>query len=127
MAVKVTIHVPASRGTLNAALEGLVGVNECILRRWEYPRLYESGVRYEREQQGRERWRRVDEAMAAGVGDCADLAAWRAAELRVRRGEPARAIVYRSGKRRFHAVVQRADGSIEDPSRALGMGKKRSA
>jgi len=124
MAVKVTIHVPASRGPLNAALEGLVGINECILRRWEYPRLYESGVRYEREQPGRERWRRIDEAMAAGVGDCEDLAAWRAAELRVRRGEAARAIVYRSGKRRFHAVVQRADGSIEDPSRALGMGKR---
>jgi hypothetical protein len=34
---------------------------------------------------------------------------------------PARAVCRRSGKRVYHAVVEHPDGTIEDPSRALGM------
>lgn len=83
---------------------------------------------YRPEQLGADRveeWQNVAELYGAGKGDCEDLAGARAAELRVRRGEPARAIAYRSGPRKFHAVVRRADGTIEDPSRILGMGKGR--
>lgn len=83
------------------------------------PPIYASGVRYSSRDQN-ERWQLPSETMARGRGDCEDLATWRAAELR-RVGEPARVVVRRTGPRVLHAVVQRGDGRIEDPSRRLGM------
>ena len=121
--MRVEFKIPASESTLTALLEGLCAVNCVLLRRRQLPPLYKSGVRYKRERPGREKWLTAPETLAAGVGDCEDLAAWRCAELRVYKGEPARAIAMRSGKKKFHAVVQRADGRIEDPSRRLGMEK----
>lgn len=81
--------------------------------------------------------------------DCEDLAGHRAAELRCMplwlceldelpdvaaalaagdiEGIPARAVCIRSGKRVYHAVVQWPDGTIEDPSRKLGMRPKKRA
>jgi hypothetical protein len=59
-----------------------------------------------------------------GWGDCDDLAPWHAASLRASGADPgARAIVKKSGPQRWHAIVQRSDGSIEDPSKAAGMGR----
>jgi hypothetical protein len=83
------------------------------------PPLYESGVRYSRADP-HERWQLPSETFARGRGDCEDLASWRAAELRAR-GEPATVGVRRTGPRVLHAIVVRGDGSIEDPSRRLGM------
>jgi len=88
------------------------------------PPLYESGVRYKRESIGSENWQTVRQLYRAGIGDCEDLAAARAAELRME-GIPARAIAIRTGPRKYHAVVRWPDGAIEDPSRLLGMGKGR--
>lgn len=124
--MRIAIDTPARVGTLTALLEGLVAVNYVILSCMRNPpKLYSSGVRYEREQPGRERWLTVDQVIQAGRGDCEDLSAWRAAELRFFYGVPARAGVYRSGNRRFHAVVFYPDGSIEDPSKRLGMRNRR--
>ena len=83
------------------------------------PFLYRSGVRYMRNDP-QERWQLPSETLRRGGGDCEDLAAWRAAELRIA-GEPARVVVTRSAPGVLHAVVRRADGTIEDPSRRLGM------
>jgi hypothetical protein len=83
------------------------------------PPLYTAGVRYSRVDPN-ERWQLPSETFARRRGDCEDLAAWRAAELRLR-GEPATVGVRRTGPRVLHAVVVRADGTIEDPSRKLGM------
>jgi type II secretory pathway pseudopilin PulG len=83
------------------------------------PPIYAAGVRYIRRDPN-ERWQLPSETMARGGGDCEDLATWRAAELRIG-GEAARVIVYRSAPGVLHAVVRRADGRIEDPSRRLGM------
>jgi transglutaminase-like putative cysteine protease len=83
------------------------------------PPIYASGVRYIRRDPD-ERWQTPTETLRRGGGDCEDLAIWRAAELRAR-GEPARVIVYRSAPGVLHAVVRRASGRIEDPSRRLGM------
>jgi hypothetical protein len=83
------------------------------------PPLYSSGVRYDR-RDASERWQLPTETMARRRGDCEDLACWRAAEL-VLRGERARVGVRRTGPRVLHAVVVRGDGSIEDPSKRLGM------
>ena len=113
--------------SLGAALAALQTLNELWLRqRFErgrpVARLYESGVYYDPER-GTEDWLTIPDLYATGYGDCEDLAAARAAELRVS-GEDrgARAVAYRSGPTVWHAVVMRGDGSVEDPSLLLGMG-----
>lgn len=83
--------------------------------------LYKSGVRYAREPLGSEVWQTALETLEKGFGDCEDLVAWRCAELRCA-GEDATPYVkdVRPGLR--HCLVRRANGALEDPSRALGMG-----
>ena len=115
------MHIPGSKAPLEAALEGLAAVDAQLLRQDRYPRLYESGVRYRCQDPGSKRWLTIPEVLQAGRGACKDLAAWRAAELRVLDGEPAKLRTYRTSPRSWHAVVERGDGSIEDPSRLLGM------
>lgn len=86
------------------------------------PRLYDGTIRYQREPAGQERWRSARHVAAAGIGDCEDLAAYRVAELRELEGERgARVKLLRRGPHLIHAVVERANGQIEDPSRKLGM------
>ena len=88
------------------------------------PPLYESGVVYRKEQRRRERWTNIEQTLKAGWGDCEDLAAWRTAELIVDFGEDAYAFAKRTGRKKFHALVC-ADGEVEDPSRKLGMGRRK--
>lgn len=127
--MQVRLNVKASRAMLTAALEGLTAMAFVTLATQKLPPLYRSGVRYEQEPlrdgKRQERWLTPDQVYAQRWGDCEDLAAWRAAELR-QRGIPARAVAIRTGAKKFHAVVRWPDGSIEDPSRLLGMGKPRS-
>jgi DNA-binding transcriptional ArsR family regulator len=102
-------HVDASvRDIARAAREGR-----------PLPPLYEAGVRYDRRDPN-ERWQLPTETMARRRGDCEDLASWRVAELRAS-GERAHVGVRRTGPRVLHAVVVRGDGSVEDPSKRLGM------
>ena len=121
--MRIEITVPANLATLTALLEGLTIANMWLLRNHsQLPPLYQSGVRYKAEPPGEEKWEIATRVYAQGFGDCEDLAAWRAAELRLAGETNARAIGIKAGrKRRWHAVVKRADGTIEDPSRALGM------
>lgn len=120
--------MPARPAAFEAALEGLTRVNEALLVAPAVggpalPQLYESGVVYKNEP--RDVWRHAGDVAAEGWGDCEDLSAWRAAELRVSGDDPdARVAVYKSGPSRYHAVVARGDGTVEDPSRVLGMGAK---
>lgn len=100
-------------------------VDACVrdLRRHPSSRsLYACGVVYDARDPG-ERWQLPSETRARGRGDCEDLASYRAAELRLG-GESCRVVVRRTGPRVLHAVVERADGRIEDPSKRLGMGRK---
>lgn len=118
-----TIRVPADPALFGSMLEGLTATNVELMRRGRIPPIYAAGVRYARER--RDVWRTAPEVLRRGSGDCEDLAAWRAAELRVSGEDPAaRVEVYRSGPRRFHAIVRRGDNAIEDPSRRLGMNAK---
>jgi hypothetical protein len=121
----VAMNIPASPKLLAAACWGLVAVNVQLLARSQLPSLYRSKVVYRPEPVGQENWLTCEQIYSRGTGDCEDLASWRAAELR-RAGEPARVVVIRSTtphlRRRgrvYHAVVRRADGRIEDPSRVL--------
>lgn len=112
------------------------------------PPLYQSGVVYREDEDGEENWADCLECLRVGHADCDRLVAWRAAELREAgidcepvvkwqhlTYEQARAIGYpeygADGKpcvsREFglwlvHCCVRFPDGSIEDPSKALGMG-----
>jgi hypothetical protein len=81
-------------------------------------------VRWKPEPPGDECFDHAKVVLGRGWGDCDDLAPWHAASLRVTGEDPeAKAIVKRSGPQRWHAVVQRGDGSIDDPSREAGMGQ----
>ena len=110
---------------LRLLVEALAAANAGHLRLHpEAPWLYESGVSYAEDEEGHEGWTDIPETLARGVGDCKDLVAWRLGELRVRAGETALPLVSfaRVGHRvKFHVVVRRSDGRIEDPSRELGM------
>lgn len=111
-----------NRAGYRLALTGLTAMNLALMAGGGIPRLYRAGVVYRRERP--DRWATADIVMARGFGDCEDLAAWRAAELRMA-GENAIADVRQVAPRKWHAVVVRADGTIEDPSRKLGMGRRK--
>lgn len=121
------MRLPTERAEMEAALEGLVRVNQVILDRafrrgHPLPALYRSGVRYRMAPGEKDRWKTAAQLLGDGYGICHSLAAWRAAEIR-REGRPARVIVRPSlsGKPgRFHAMV-RHDRGIEDPSARCGM------
>jgi hypothetical protein len=116
-------------------LRGVVANNQLIIRVYKrqgkpIPKLYESGVRYEREPwTDREEFADILTVLRRGWGDCDDLCAWRVAELR-ESGEPDadirvywRPVAWKQPKKPMlmHVQVRRADGSIEDPSRFLGL------
>lgn len=123
MTLHVTMEVPADPGALTALLEGLVRLNEYQLAQAAlggdgHPPLYASRVVYRREQPGEEDWKTIDRVFTEGDGDCEDLATARVAQLRSE-GEQATAIVVPTRSGKFHAVVLREMGEIEDPSRIL--------
>jgi hypothetical protein len=127
MRVNVAIpeaHVDAP--VLDAALEATTRLNEAMMAKNEIPSfqraLKGNGVRWRPEPPGDEHFDHAKTVLNRGWGDCDDLAPWQAASLR-HSGEDkhAKAIVKRSGPRRWHAVVRRGDGSIDDPSLRAGM------
>lgn len=120
-------HVEAP--VLDAALESVTRLNESMLAKKEIPTFREglkSGIQWKPEPPGAEHFDHAKTILARKWGDCDDLAPWHAASLRHSGVDPdATAIVRRSGPKTWHAVVQRSDGSIDDPSREAGMGKHR--
>ena len=115
------IGVPTGPAEYSAALEGLTALDEYQLRANPgTPRLYDAGIRYTKEVTGE--WRDVKKVLASGSGDCEALSTWRAAELRVSGEDPnASVVVYKTGATKYHAIVLRGDGTLEDPSVELGM------
>lgn len=125
MALHVRLDIPPIPQLLEAAAEGLVLTNVALFemahrRGVELPPLYQSGIVYRPEPAGREWWETAHDLLDVvpdRSGDCEDLAAYRAAELRYFEGEHARVVIVRTPRGSFHAVVEREDGSLEDPSR----------
>jgi|SRR4051812_36125329 hypothetical protein len=114
----------AGLSDLAPALAALTDLNMTLLRRRPLPLLYDSGVRYEREKPfddgtPREQWLTAPVVLMRHAGDCEDLACWRSAELQLQ-GIDAKAQARRSSVG-YHIVVVYANGTIEDPSRKLGM------
>jgi hypothetical protein len=127
--MEVTAGIPDDPTSLALALEGWIDVSRQQLRDagGAWLPLYKSGIRYQREPRGRERWQTASETRASGIGDCEDLVIARVAELRELGEAAARPYVYRTARSTLHTVVHRADGTLEDPSRVLGMGTKMGA
>jgi hypothetical protein len=118
-------HVDAP--VLDAALEAVTRLNESLLERGEMPtfeKAMQYGIKWRPEPPGDEHFDHGKEVFKRRWGDCDDLAPWHAASLRHSGVDPeATAVAKRSGPKRWHAVVQRSDGTIDDPSRRAGMGK----
>jgi hypothetical protein len=131
MRIRLTVpkkHVDEQ--TLGAALEASTQVAQREIEAGDVPDIYEaidSGSviwRPEPQKQGFEGFDLPSQVVKRGWGDCDDLAPWLAAQLRDSGDDPdAEAIVYQSGPERWHAVVQRGNGDVDDPSRWAGMGK----
>lgn len=128
MALHVRMNIPPIPALLEAGAEGLTLVNVELMRiayarGLELPPLYESGIVYRKEPPGREWWETAADLLSIAShrsGDCEDLAAYRAAELRVFEGDPdARVVVLPTPRGSFHAVVKHGDGTLEDPSRMV--------
>lgn len=123
--ILVGFEVEAKREPLLRLLSALVSLNQYEIRTYRLPWLYESGVRYRREKResGRpEEWKTFRKLVRDGFGDCEDLAAARCAELRER--NKIRAVPWLTKRgRTWHVIVKYPDGTLEDPSRKLGMTK----
>ncbi len=126
--MRVQVAIPeqhVSKDVLDAALESVTRLNEQMIASGEVPS-FERGLRYgvkwRPEPPGDEHFDSAERVLKRGWGDCDDLAPWHAASLRASGEDPeALAIVKRSGPKRWHAIVQRGDGSIDDPSKRAGM------
>jgi hypothetical protein len=128
--VRLNVAVPEAHvdaPVLDAALESVTRLNESMMARNEIPsfeRGLRRGVKWQPEPPGAEHFDHARTVLQRGWGDCDDLAPWHAASLRHSGEDPgAEAVVKRTGPKLWHAVVQRSDGSIDDPSRRAGMGQ----
>lgn len=111
---------------LNRMLTTLTDLNVDYLRRHPMPSIYQTGVRYIGEEVGREEWLAAPWVAMRGGADCEDLCAWRVAELRIAGERGARCFWTRHKSPDsilYHIQVRRGNGSIEDPSAILGMGR----
>lgn len=91
----------------------------------QLPSIYNKGwnIKYIKEPKGNEDWLDIPKIINNGGGDCEELSAWRAAELRCH-GVKASPDIFPSG-RGYHVVVRikgtKGVDKIEDPSKILGM------
>ena len=128
-------HIIMSRDMLRGGVIGLMLENMAWLRAFpKTPLLYDADVIYKPEKRKEdskrvieygEEWQTIPWVIFRGYGDCEDLGAWRAAELRQRFGIHALPYIkvrrMPNGYWRAHVVVQLPGGKIEDPSAKLGM------
>ncbi len=126
MRLNVAVPEPhVSAPILDAALEATTRLNQSLLKSGELEPfdMGAPGVRWRPEPPGDgEHFDHGLMVQGRGWGDCDDLAPWHAASLRVTgKDRGAKAIVRKSGPSRWHAIVQRSDGRIDDPSLAAGM------
>lgn len=127
--MRVNVAIPethVSAPVLDAALEAVTRLNEALIKSGAAPTFKEAlpHVRWKPEPPGAEHFDNAAIVSARGWGDCDDLAPHHAASLRLSGEDPgAKAIVVPSGPQRWHAVVKRSNGTIDDPSIAAGMGQ----
>lgn len=125
--MRINLAVPEKNVTapvLEAALEGVTRLNEELIKQGAPTshQLIADGAKWRPEPPGEEHFDHVGIIQKRGFGDCDDWAPLHAATLRVTGRDPlARAVAQKSGPKSWHAVVERGDGTIVDPSLAAGM------
>jgi hypothetical protein len=131
---KIALRVRLFRGekeraysefVLSRFLAALTTANFVYLKHTTAPALYSASVCYRAERFPREEWKGIAAVVADGFGDCEDLATYRSAELLAHSAGAHPTFRWRRLGRLsvYHIVVRHADGSIEDPSLLLGMGR----
>lgn len=122
MLIEFDIPSPIDTRALNIFVRTLCAYDVLWLQRHpNTPPLLKSGVRYMQQPPGVERFKPIPLVLAAGEGDCDQLAPWRAAELRVRHGIRAMPEVKQMGPNLWHVFVRMPNGRAEDVSAHLGM------
>jgi hypothetical protein len=126
LAIPDRLVTPAA---LEAALEATALANEQAVIRGEVPGIEDAirkGIRWRPEPYlDGEHFDLAHQVVNRKWGDCDDLAPWLAGELRASGEDPgARPRVYKTGPQRWHVVTELSDGTILDPSKWAGMGKK---
>lgn len=108
---------------LQCQLEGVVQGNVIILGRVKLPELYQSHVAFRAEPTPGAVVPDILTLFQRGYGNCAPLACARAAQLRMQRIAATIKIYWRPEREPlpFHVEVRLPNGSVEDPSRRLGM------
>lgn len=133
MRIKLGVSPDIDRDTMgsaiDAALEATTVAQVPLIAAGRVPDIRDAisagKVKWKPEPPGDEHFDDARTVLVRGWGDCDDLAPWHAAGLRASGEDPeARAVVYQSGPRRWHAVVERSDGNIDDPSQWAGMRKR---
>lgn len=130
--MRINVAVPEAQVTkpvLDSALEAVTRLNEQLIKSGTVPTfrraLKRDNIQWRPEPPGDEHFDHAGVVQRRKWGDCDDLAPWHAGSLRATGEDPdAIAVVRRSGPTRWHAYVERSDGTTEDPSREAGMGKK---
>ena len=118
-------HVEAS--IIDAALEAVTRLDESMIHSGDVPDFdaRPKGIIWKPEPKGDEFFDNAQTIIQRGWGDCDDLAPWKAASLRATGEDPgAIAKVVKSGPSMYHAIVERSDGAIDDPSVECGMKPK---
>ncbi len=116
--------------TLRASMDYMVNVNRIFLEECsrsgavplKYRDLYKSGVVYDRTVP----WEPIPALVQRGYGDCKSLAAAWISQVHFFKRQACRP-VFRfvdnaDGSVDYHILVELANGTFEDPSKALGMG-----
>lgn len=126
--MRINIAIPEANvkePVLNGALETVTRLNEDLIKSGASPtseELIDAGAKWKPEKPGDEHFDHGGIIAQRGHGDCDDWAPLRAATLRVTGEDPgARAVVRKSGPKRWHATVIRSDGTEDDPSLDAGM------
>jgi hypothetical protein len=131
--MRLRIAVPedhVSPAVIDAALEAVTRLDESMIRTGAVPLFRDQagagGVQWAPEPFSDEHFDHAATALQRGWADCDDLAPWHAASLRASGEDPgAFARVVSTGPTTYHAIVQRSDGAIDDPSLESGMNGKR--
>jgi hypothetical protein len=120
--MRISATLPEHGSIVEAVLDGFVQAAQIIIEAGVVPTHPRDGGVVYQEERGTENWLLPNQVIAAGWGDCEDLAIWAAAGYRATGEDPeARVALLQTGPRRVHAVVRRGDGSYEDVARSLVM------
>lgn len=130
LGVDPDIDIDTMGEAIDAALEASAISQVPLIEQGKVPDIRDAikkgKVEWKPEPPGDEHFDDAKTVLSRGWGDCDDLAPWLAASLRASGEAPdARPFVYQSGPKRWHAVVDRGDGKVLDPSRWAGMGGKK--